>query len=245
MSIQTKTALITGGSSGIGFAVAEAFLEKGSNVVINGRDAAKLEAAAEKLGKPEKVATVPGDIGDPNTGAAMVQVALERFGSADVLVNNAGTFGVKPFLDVTQEDLDGYINGNLKGTYFTTQAVVRQMKKQGKGAIVNIGTVLIDHAMTGLPATAPLVTKGGVHALTVNLAAELAPDNIRVNAVAPGVVRTPIYGDNDVDAFGGVALMNRVGEPEETADAVVFLADSEFITGHILPVDGGYVTGRA
>ncbi len=244
MSTQTKTALITGGSSGIGFDVARAFLAKDVNVVINGRDADKLQVAAEKLNNPQKVAVVPGDIRKPKTGEAMVRVAVERFGSVDVLVNNAGTFGAKPFVDVTEADLDGYITGNLKGTYFTTQAVVRQMKKEGGGSIVNIGTVLIDHAMAGLPASAPLVTKGGVHALTVSLAAELASDNIRVNAVAPGVIRTPIYGDADVDAFGSVALMNRVGEVDEVADAVVYLADAKFITGHILPVDGGYVSGR-
>jgi len=244
MSTQTKTALITGGSSGIGFDVARAFLAKDVNVVINGRDADKLQVAAEKLNNPQKVAVVPGDIRKPKTGEAMVRVAVERFGSVDVLVNNAGTFGAKPFVDVTEADLDGYITGNLKGTYFTTQAVVRQMKKEGGGSIVNIGTVLIDHAMAGLPASAPLVTKGGVHALTVSLAAELASDNIRVNAVAPGVIRTPIYGDADVDAFAGVALMNRVGEVDEVADAVAYLADAKFITGHILPVDGGYVSGR-
>lgn len=245
MSSHNRTALITGGSSGIGFDIARAYLEKGVSVVINGRDAKKLLAAAEKLGNAEKVAIVPGHIGDPKTGEAMVRVALERFGSVDVLVNNAGTFAAKPFVDVTEADLDGYIDGNLKGTYFTTQAVVRQMKKQRGGSIVNIGTVLIDHAMTGVPASAPLVAKGGVHALTVNLAAELAPDNIRVNAVAPGIIRTPLYGDNDVDAYGGVALLNRVGEVEETADAVLFLADAKFMTGHIMPVDGGYVSGRA
>jgi len=245
MTSHNRTALITGGSSGIGFDIARAFLEKGLSVVINGRDAKKLQAAAEKLGHAEKVAIVSGHIGDPKTGEAMVRVALERFGSVDVLVNNAGTFAAKPFVDVTEAELDGYIDGHLKGTYFTTQAVVRQMKKQRGGSIVNIGTVLIDHAMTGVPASAPLVAKGGVHALTVNLAAELAPDNIRVNAVAPGIIRTPIYGDNDVDAYGGVALLNRVGEVEETADAVLFLADAKFMTGHIMPVDGGYVAGRA
>ena len=245
MSSQTKTVLITGGSSGIGFDVARAFLGKGSNVVINGRNADKLQAAAEKLDNPEKVAIVPGDIGSPKTGEALVRVAMDRFGSVDVLVNNAGTFGTKPFVDVTEADLDRYIDGNLKGTYFTTQAAVRQMQKQGGGAIVNIGTVLINHAMTGLPASAPLVTKGGVHALTVCLAAELAPDNIRVNAVAPGVIRTPLYGNDDVDAYGGVALLNRVGNVEEIADAVLFLADHNFMTGHIMPVDGGYVSGRA
>ncbi|MCH6578558.1 MAG: SDR family oxidoreductase [Proteobacteria bacterium] len=245
MSTQTNTALITGSSSGMGLDIARAFLDKGANVVLNGRDAAKLTAAAEKLGHPERIAVVPGSIADRETGEAMVRVALERFGSVDVLVNNAGTFGAKPFVDVTEEDLDGYLNGNLKGTYLTTQAAVRQMQKEGGGAIVNIGTVLIDHAMAGLPASAALVSKGGIHALTISLAAELAADNIRVNAVAPGVIRTPIYGDADVDSFGAVALLKRVGEVNETTDAVMYLATANFTTGHILRVDGGYVTGRS
>ncbi len=244
MSAQTKTVLITSSSSGIGLDIARAFLDKGSNVILNGRNADKLTTAAEKLGHPERVAVVPGSIADRETGEAMVRAALERFDSVDVLVNNAGTFGAKPFVEVTEEDLDGYLNGNLKGTYVTTQAVVRQMQKEGGGAIVNIGTVLIDHAMAGLPASAALISKGGIHALTVSLAAELAADNIRVNAVAPGVIRTPMYGDADVDSFGGVALLNRVGEVNEITDAVLYLATANFTTGHILRVDGGYVTGR-
>ncbi len=245
MSTQTKTSLITGSSSGIGLDIARAFLDRGSNVVLNGRNPDKLTTVAEKLGPPERVAAVPGNIADRETGEAMVRVAVERFGSVDVLVNNAGTFGAKPFVEVTEEDLDGYLNSNLKGTYLTTQAAVRQMKKEGGGAIVNIGTVLVDHAMAGLPASAALVSKGGIHALTISLAAELAADNIRVNAVAPGVIRTPIYGDSDVDSFGGVALLNRVGEVNESTDAVLYLATAKFTTGHILRVDGGYVTGRA
>ncbi len=151
MSTQTKTALITGSSSGIGLDIARAFLDRGSNVILNGRNADKLAAVAEELGQPERVAVVPGSISDRETGKAMVRAALERFDSVDVLVNNAGTFGAKPFVDVTEEDLDGYLNGNLKGTYLTTQAAVRQMKKEAGGAIVNIGTVLVDHAMAGLP----------------------------------------------------------------------------------------------
>ena len=244
MSTQTNTALITGSSSGIGLDLARAFLDKGLNVVLNGRNADKLTAAARRLGHAERVAVVPGSIAKRETGEAMVRAAVERFDSVDVLVNNAGTFGAKPFVDVTEEDLDGYLNGNLKGTYLTTQAVVRQMQKEGGGAIVNIGTVLIDHAMAGLPASAALVSKGGIHALTVSLAAELAADNIRVNAVAPGVIRTPIYSDADVDSFGGVALLNRVGEVNEITDAVLYLATANFTTGHILRVDGGYVAGR-
>ncbi len=245
MSTQTKTALITGSSSGIGLDIARAFLDRGSNVVLNGRNPDKLTTVAEELGHPERVAAVAGSISDRETGKAMVRAALERFDSVDVLVNNAGTFGAKPFVDVTEEDLDGYLNGNLKGTYLTTQAAVRQMKKEGGGAIISIGTVLVDHAMAGLPASAALVSKGGIHALTISLAAELAADNIRVNAVAPGVIRTPIYAGSDVDSFGGVALLNRVGEVNETTDAVLYLATANFTTGHILRVDGGYVTGRA
>lgn len=244
MSANDKTVLITGGSSGIGYDVARGFLQKGANVLLNGRNPEKLSKAAESLGHPARVAVVSGDIGDRATGESMVRVALERFGSVDVLVNNAGTFNLKPFLEVTEEDLDGYINGNLKGTYFTTQAVVRQMREQGGGAIVNIGTVLVDHAKSGVPASAPLVTKGGVHALTTSLAAELAADNIRVNLVAPGFVRTPIFGDADVDAFGGTALLGRVGEVEEITDAVIHLASASFTTGIIMPVDGGYLAGQ-
>ena len=245
MTTNINTILITGASSGMGLDIARGFLERGSNVVMNARNSEKLAAAARALGDKNRIAIVPGDIGNKETGEKMVKSAVERFGSADVLVNNAGIFAMKPFLESTEEDLDKYIHINLKGTYFVTQAVVRQMKKQGGGSIVNIGTVLITHSMAGVPASAALITKGGVHALTTSLASELAADNIRVNAVAPGIVRTPIYGDADVDAFGGVALMNRVGEVQEITEAVIHLATASFTTGVILPVDGGFVHGRA
>ncbi|MER7449999.1 SDR family NAD(P)-dependent oxidoreductase [Nocardia beijingensis] len=242
----TKTVIVTGSSSGIGRDIARAFVERGDNVVLNGRDAEKLTRVAAELGAPERVATVPGDIGAATTAATLVRVAVERFGGVDVLVNNAGVFGAKPFVEVTEQDLDGYLNGNLKGTYFTTQAVVRRFLTQARGgSIVNIGTVLIDHALAGLPASAALVSKGGVHALTTSLAAELAADGIRVNAVAPGIIRTPLFGDGDEQASGRLALLNRIGEVAETTAAVLYLADAAFTTGHILPVDGGYISGRA
>ncbi len=244
MTTNLNTVLITGASSGIGLDVARGFLEKGSNVVLNARNSEKLAAAAQALGHENKIALMPGDIGNKETGEKMVNTALERFGSVDVLVNNAGIFGLKPFLESTEEDLDRYIHINLKGTYFVTQAAVGQMKKQDGGSIVNIGTVQLMHSMAGIPASAALVTKAAMHALTTSLASEFAGDNIRVNAVAPGIIRTPIYGDADVDAFGGVALLNRVGEVQEITEAVIHLATAGFTTGVIMPVDGGYVHGR-
>jgi len=245
MTAILDTVLITGASSGIGFDVARGFLDKGSNVVLNARNSEKLASAAQELGHENKIALVPGDIGNKETGEKMVNTAVDRFGSVDVLVNNAGIFGLKPFLENTEEDLDRYIHGNLKGTYFISQAVVKEMKQQGHGSIVNIGTVLVNHPSASIPASAALITKGGVHTLTTSLAAELAVDNIRVNMVTPGVIRTPIYGDTDVDAFGGIALMNRVGEVQEITDAVMYLASATFTTGVIMAVDGGYVYGRA
>ncbi|MFF3327019.1 SDR family NAD(P)-dependent oxidoreductase [Streptomyces sp. NPDC002889] len=242
---ETTTAIVTGSSSGIGLDIARAFLDQGANVVLNGRDGDRLAKAAAGLGHPHRIAQVPGSIGAAETGEALVRAAVERFGGVDVLVNNAGTFASKPFTDVTEEELDGYLNGNLKGTYLTTQAVVRRLREQGRGgSIVNIGTVLVDHALAGFPASAPVMSKGGVHTLTTSLAAELAAEDIRVNLVAPGIIRTPLHTGADVDSFGGIALLNRVGEVSEIAEAVLYLAGAAFITGHALRVDGGHVTGR-
>lgn len=243
--MKNETVAITGASSGIGLDVAKRYLNTGANVVFNARNKEKLNDVVNELGYHDRVAVVAGDIGIKQTGQNIVEKAIEQFGQLDVLINNAGIFGLKPFLDNTEEEIDQYIHINLKGTYFVTQAAVQQMKKQRSGSIVNIGTVLVQHPMAGAPASAALITKGGVHALTTSLASELAADNIRVNAVAPGVIRTPIYGDVDVDAFGGIALMNRVGEVQEITEAVMYLASATFTTGVIMPVDGGYVHGRA
>ena len=240
-----RTAVITGSSRGIGLAVAQAFLKCGDNVVFHGRDADKLKRVAKELGSADRIETVAGGLEDVGTGQALVTAAMNRFGSLDVLVNNAGMFKPAPFFDVTPEELDRFLIGNLRGTYLITQAVAKKMSQIGGGSIVNIGTVLVNHGITGLPCSAPIVSKGGIHALTTSLAAELAPMGIRVNLVSPGIIRTPLHGGADVDSLSSLALLNRVGEPEEIAQAVLHLADAAFATGVILPVDGGHVAGHA
>jgi len=245
MHQQTKTVIITGAYGGMGFDMAQSFLNRGDNVVLTGRNEEKLTHASQQLENSNQVAIVAGDIGEKPTGEAVVTTAIERFGSVDILVNNAGVFYAKPFLENTAEDLETFFHTNLKGTYFTSQSAAKQMIEQKSGgSIINIGTVLVDHAITGLPASAAMTSKGGIHALTISLSAELAPHNIRVNTVAPGIIRTPLHGDVNVDDLAGIHPLNRVGEVSETTDAVLYLADATYTTGEILAIDGGYRAGR-
>jgi NAD(P)-dependent dehydrogenase (short-subunit alcohol dehydrogenase family) len=247
MSNQTQTILITGASTGIGFAVARAFVDRGSNLVINSKNSDRLEAAYEALGRPENTLLVVGDVSDKAVGQQMVDAALGKFGRIDVLVNNAGIFSPKPFLDVEEADLDHYYAINLKGTYFTSQAAISAMRAQGGGSIINVGTVLVNHALGGFPASAAVASKGAVHALTLQLAAEFGKDKIRVNTIAPGIVRTPIHARNgieNVDDLAGLALLDRVGEGEEAADTILHLAAANFTTGVVYPLDGGYTAGH-
>ena len=247
MSNRTETVLITGASTGIGFAVARAFLDRGYNLVLNSRDPGRLEAAYEALGRPDNALLVAGDVSDKAVGQQMVDAALEKFGRVDVLVNNAGVFSPKPFLDVEEADLDRYYAVNLKGTFFTTQAAIPAMQTQGGGTIINVGTVLVDHAIGGVPASAPVSSKGAVHALTLQLAAEFGKDNIRVNTVAPGIVRTPIHARNgieNVDDLAGLSLLDRVGDGEEAAEAILHLAGAKFTTGIVYALDGGHSAGH-
>ncbi len=243
--MNTKTVVITGASSGLGFGVAEAYVGQGANVVLNGRNEAKLAEAAEKLGDPQRVAIVAGDVALAETQSKVVERAIERFGRIDVLVNNAGHFYPKPFTEYTEEDLDGFLATHLKGTYLTSQAAVPHMREQGGGAIVNITTVLALRGVKAVPSSAPIAAKGGMNAITRSLAIELAPDNIRVNAVAPGIIRTPIHGrtDEQFEELNGMQPLGHVGEVKDIVDAVLDLANASFVTGVVLPVDGGVHAG--
>ncbi len=241
----TKVVLITGASSGMGLGIAEAYMHLGANVVLNSRNEEKLSAVAQNLGRADQIAVVPGDLGLHSTGQRMEDAAVEHFGGVDVLVNNAGHFFSKPFTDYTEADLDSFLSTHLKGTYLASQAAATQMRKQGGGAIINITTVLALRGVTAVPASAPIAAKGGMNALTRSLAIELAPDNIRVNAIAPGIIKTPIHGlkDEEFEALNGMQPLGRVGEVKDIVDAVLYLADANFITGVVLPVDGGVAAG--
>ncbi len=246
MNTNQKTAVVTGSGSGIGLAVAEAFVREGFNVVLNGRNKDKLVNAATQIGSPDQLSIITGDITNPEAADQIVNKAVERFGQIDILVNNAGTFSTKPFTEYTIEELDTFL-GYLRGTFVLTQSAVRQMQKQGNGgSIVNIGTVLASNGVHGLPSSAPIASKGGVMALTKNLSVELAADNIRINAVAPGVVPTPLYGelsDEQLNALNDMQPLGRYGKTKDIADAVLYLAKATWITGVILPVDGGVDAG--
>lgn len=242
--MKKQTVIVTGASSGIGLEVARYFLERGDNMVINSQTASKLKDIYNELGAGENLAMVAGDVSKKSTGEALAKIALEKFGSIDVLINNAGIYDNKPFLDVTEEYLDQFLTTNLKGTFFTTQAILPQMIKQKDGVVINVGTPLVDHAIAQSPSTAPISSKGAIHALTLQLAAEFGKDNIRVNTVAPGLIRTPMH-DESIDNNAGIHLINRIGEPEEVAQMIHSIAKNSFISGAIINVDGGMGAGHS
>lgn len=242
-----KTVIVTGASTGIGYAIAKLFIEKGSNVIMNANNPERLENAYQELGSPSNAITMSGDVGLKTTGKELVEVTLDRFGSVDVLINNAGVFHPKPFLEVEESDLDRYLTTNFKGTYFTAQAVIPQMQKQQSGTILNMGTVLVDHAIAGFPASAAVSSKGAIHTFTRQLAAEYGKDNIKVNTISPGIIRSPLQGKigvDDADSLAGLHLLNRIGETNEIAETAYYLAQADFVTGETINVAGGHTVGH-
>lgn len=254
-SFSNKVAIVTGGGSGIGKEVAKRLVEAGASVVIGGRDAAKLAQAARDIDvSGSRIHTLAGDIAQPSTAQALVDLAVSEFGGLDILVNNAGVFNPKPFLKVNPAEYDWFLDTILKGKFFMAQAAAKAMQQRGGGAIVQTGSLWAIQAIGATPSAAYSAANAGVHALTRNLAIELASSNIRINTVAPAVVETPVYGTfmdaeqvkEVLPTFNAFHPLGRNGQPADVASAILFLAsqDAAWITGTVLPVDGGVTAGR-
>ncbi len=241
MATEAKTIVVTGASQGIGAGIARAFLERRYRVVANSRDGAKSDA----FSSADNLAWVDGDIGDPRTAARIAETAVSRFGSIDALVNNAGIFFTKRFIDYTAEDFRSLVSTNLGGFLYLTQLAIRQMLSQKTGgSIVTITASLADNPIAGVTAAVPMITKGGLNAVTRQLAMEYAREGIRVNAVAPGAVATPLHKSTPDDVLKGLSPMGRVSTVEEIADAVLYLTEAQTVTGEVLHVDGGAHRGK-
>lgn len=245
MSI-VKTVIITGASSGIGLALAKAYLELGHNVVGNARTLGRLEAAKSSIGDPENFLLVAGDIGRAETARRLFDAAIDTYGPVDVLVTNAGSFISKPVGDLTEEDVDRNIDTNLKGFFYPAQVASRHMSENGSGHIVAITACIAMQPNVRLPALLPVLLKGGLNHAVRGLAIELASSNVQVNAVAPGVIDTPLFEGADSDTWDLLRTLSptgRTGVPQDVVDAVLYLTGSTYVTGSIMTVDGGSTAG--
>jgi NAD(P)-dependent dehydrogenase (short-subunit alcohol dehydrogenase family) len=241
MSVERKVALVTGASQGIGAGLVKAFVERGFNVVAASR---KMTQSVE-VEASDRIALVDGDIGQAATATKVVETALARFGSIDALVNNAGVFFTKPFTDFTAEDFRSLVSTNLEGFLYVTQLAVKQMLAQKTGgSIVTITAALARNPIRGVTASVPMITKGGLETVTQQLAMEYAKDGIRVNAVAPGVVETPLHRNTPRDVMEDLSPMGRPSTVRDITDAVLYLTEAATVTGNILYVDGGAHFGR-
>jgi NAD(P)-dependent dehydrogenase (short-subunit alcohol dehydrogenase family) len=231
-----KVAVITGASQGIGAGLVAAYRKLGYSVVANSRTIAPSEDAG--------ILTVPGDISDPAVGARVIDQALDSFGRVDTLINNAGVFVAKPFTDYTDADYDFVTGVNLRGFFETSKRAIAAMLDHDGGHIVNVTTSLIDHANSAVPSALASLTKGGLNAVTKSLAIEYAARDIRVNAVALGIIRTPMHPVETHDALAGMHPIGRMGDVSDVVEAIVYLENAPFVTGEVLHVDGGQSAGH-
>jgi NAD(P)-dependent dehydrogenase (short-subunit alcohol dehydrogenase family) len=231
-----KVVVVTGASQGIGAGLVRAYRDRNYRVVANSRS---IEPGADA-----DVLAVAGDISEPETAEQIVRAALERFGRIDSLVNNAGVFLSKPFIEFTQDDYARNMAVNVAGFFHITQRVAAEMLKQGSGHIVSITTALVEQPIAGVPAALASLTKGGLNAVTRSLAIEFAASGVRVNAVAPGIIKTPMHPVETHAALAGLHPVGRMGEIGDVVEAVLFLESAPFITGEIIHVDGGQHAGR-
>jgi len=236
MSNAQKVAIITGASQGIGAELVKAYRDRNYRVVATSRSI--------QQGTDPDILAVAGDIGDPATADRIVAEALARFGRVDTLVNNAGIFLAKPFTTYTTDDFAAKVSTNLAGFFHITQRAATQMLKQGSGHIVSITTSLTDHAIADVPSVLASLTKGGINSATKSLAIELADKGVRVNAVSPGVIRTPMHAPETHAFLAGLHPVNRLGEIRDVVDAALYLEGAGFVTGEILHVDGGQSAGH-
>ena len=241
MSTKQKTAVVTGASQGIGAAITNLFLDRGYNVVGTSRHI----SSKNELKRSDNLALVDGDIGQTATAQHVVETAVERFGSVDALVNNAGLFFPKQFLDYTPEDFRALSSTNLDGFIYITQLVVKQMLSQkSNGSIVSITATIADHPLAALTASVPMITKGGINAISRSLAMEYASQGIRVNVVAPGIVDTPMHEKNPKDFLRTLSPLGQIADSKDIAAAVFYLTQASQVTGEVLHVDGGAHLGR-
>ncbi|MGB0125761.1 MAG: SDR family oxidoreductase [Silvibacterium sp.] len=235
-----KTVIVPGASRGIGAAVVQAFQDRGYNVVATSRKVSKAGFAPSP-----SLALVDGDIGRSATAEKVAQTAIDKFGSIDHVVNNAGIFAVKSFTDYTIDEFRSFVSTNLEGFIFITQLAVKQMLSQGTGgSVTSITASLVENPIAGLPASIPMITKGGLETITLSLASEYAKNNIRFNAVAPGVVETPLHKNTPTDFMKTLSPMGTISDSKDIAEAVVYLTEARHVTGEVLHVDGGAHVGR-
>jgi NAD(P)-dependent dehydrogenase (short-subunit alcohol dehydrogenase family) len=236
MSTERKVAIVTGASQGIGAGLVDGFLAKGYRVVANSRSI--------KPSTKADLVTVAGDIADPEVAKKVVSTAIQHFGRVDTLVNNAGIFVSKPFIEYTAEDFASVMSINVAGFFHVSQQAAARMLSQRSGHIVNVTTSLVDQPIAGIPAALASLTKGGLDAVTRGLAIEYADKGIRVNAVSPGIIKTPMNEPETHEFLAKLHPMNRMGEVKEIVDAVLYLDGAGFVTGEVLRVDGGQHAGR-